>query len=62
LRGREWQNPAGETKYFNSIQGWRIEKTEATTDGINAKAIPNASEFALTENVNLKEDHYDLPF
>jgi len=26
LRGREWVNPQGETKYFNDIQGWRIEK------------------------------------
>jgi hypothetical protein len=26
LRGREWTNPQGETKYFNQIQGWRIEK------------------------------------
>jgi hypothetical protein len=26
LRGREWVNPQGETKYFNQIQGWRIEK------------------------------------
>ena len=29
LRGREWQSPQGETKYFNSIQGWRIEKTSS---------------------------------
>lgn len=29
LRGREWVNPQGETKYFNSIQGWRIEKAGA---------------------------------
>ena len=29
LRGREWVNPQGETKYFNSIQGWRIEKAQA---------------------------------
>jgi hypothetical protein len=28
LRGREWVNPQGETKYFNSIQGWRVEKTD----------------------------------
>src|SRR5688572_32801671 len=28
LRGREWVNPQGETKYFNSIQGWRIEKMQ----------------------------------
>lgn len=27
LRGREWVNPQGETKYFNTIQVWRIEKT-----------------------------------
>ena len=26
LRGREWESPQGEIKYFNSIQGWRIEK------------------------------------
>ena len=25
LRGREWVNPQGETKYFNSIQGWKIQ-------------------------------------
>ena len=28
LRGREWTNPQGETKYFNSIQGWRIENID----------------------------------
>ncbi len=28
LRGREWTNDKGEIKYFNSIQGWRIEKVE----------------------------------
>ena len=26
LRGREWVNPQGETKYFNQIQGWKIDK------------------------------------
>ena len=25
VRGREWVNPEGVSKYFNSIQGWRIE-------------------------------------
>ena len=28
LRGREWINPEGEAKYFNSVQGWRVEKLE----------------------------------
>jgi hypothetical protein len=26
LRGREWVSPQGDTKYFNTIQAWRIEK------------------------------------
>ena len=29
LRGREWENPEGEVKYFNSIHGWRIEKEDS---------------------------------
>ena len=28
LRGREWTNQQGELKYFNSIQGWRIESLD----------------------------------
>jgi hypothetical protein len=26
LRGREWQSPQGETKYFNSLDVWTIER------------------------------------
>lgn len=29
LGGREWVNPQGETKYFNSIRGWRIETIQS---------------------------------
>lgn len=25
LRGREWVNPQGESKYFNTLQGWSIK-------------------------------------
>lgn len=28
LRGRSWTNPQGETKYFNTIEGWKIEARE----------------------------------
>jgi hypothetical protein len=27
IRGREWVSPEGVTKYFNTIQGWRIQTT-----------------------------------
>ena len=32
IRGREWTNKDNEVKYFNSIQGWRIEKIEENYD------------------------------
>ena len=25
LRGREWVNPEGESKYFNTLQAWKVE-------------------------------------
>ena len=35
LRGREWINPEGVAKYFNSIQGWRIEENKGEAiDGV----------------------------
>lgn len=30
IRGRAWQSPSGETKYFNTIQGWRIDVMDAS--------------------------------
>lgn len=57
LRGREWTNPEGQVKYFNSIQGWRIEKTQNQVDS-NLPPIP--------EDIDIKSDDSsdsdDLPF
>ena len=33
LRGREWVSPQGETRYFNTIQGWRIERMDNMAAG-----------------------------
>lgn len=30
IQGREWTNPQGETKYFNTIEGWKIEVIQTT--------------------------------
>ena len=30
IRGREWTNPQGEIKYFNTIEGWKIEVIQIT--------------------------------
>jgi hypothetical protein len=28
IQGREWVNPQGETRYFNTIQGWAIQPVQ----------------------------------
>lgn len=61
LRGREWTNPQGETKYFNSIQGWRIEKLQADAPAPSAPPMPAAQAFEPASNFN-EEEHDDLPF
>src|SRR5690606_13961044 len=42
LRGREWVNPQGETVYFNTIQGWKIEKLVAEVPNVSSDVPPIA--------------------
>jgi len=30
LRGKSWVNPQGETKYFNTLEAWKIDVLSAT--------------------------------
>lgn len=40
IRGREWADPkSGETKYFNTIEAWRIEGTVATPPAPTAHGL-----------------------
>ncbi|MER3375521.1 MAG: DUF3127 domain-containing protein [Allomuricauda sp.] len=61
LRGREWVNPQGETKYFNSIQGWRIENLQSEANTENMPPVPPMEAFEPADDLN-EEDHDDLPF
>lgn len=39
LRGREWRSPQGETKYFNSLDVWKLEAARADAgDGRGRRA------------------------
>ena len=38
LRGREWRSPAGEVKYFNSLDVWRIEPARAGRSANNGSS------------------------
>ena len=31
LKGREWTNPQSEVKYFNTIEGWRINRASGAS-------------------------------
>ncbi len=58
LRGREWTAPDGKVRYFNTIQGWRIESLDAPKA---AAAPPEPAD----ENVDLTREEGeedDLPF
>ena len=61
LRGREWTNPEGLVKYFNSIQGWRIEKLFSDEQGSSIPPVPPAEAFQPADEINQDEPD-DLPF
>lgn len=60
LRGREWTNPQGETKYFNSLNGWRIESLEQSVSQ-DMPPMPPEDAFEPVNDLN-EDDHDDLPF
>ena len=49
LRGREWTNPQGETKYFNTLEAWKIDVLGAVRPDQMKAHAPN-------------EEEDDLPF
>lgn len=64
LRGREWTNPQGEVKYFNSLDAWRIDRlngsvtpSQNTNTGFAAPVAPTATPVQLVDS---SDD--DLPF
>ncbi len=61
LRGREWVNPQGETKYFNSLQGWRIENLEEPSASGDMPPVPPMEAFEPVEDLN-EDEQDDLPF
>lgn len=68
LRGREWTNPQGEVKYFNSLQGWRIEYVQVAPQPTEpapapmAPASPSDAFEPYSANNTTEEDFDDLPF
>ncbi|WP_185873341.1 DUF3127 domain-containing protein [Blattabacterium cuenoti] len=54
IKGREWKTPDGVIKYFNSIQGWKI-------DVILNSNLSNKKEISSQSSLS-SDDFDDLPF
>ena len=54
IQGREWINPEGVAKYFNSLVGWKIEKV--------AVAAPVTNTAIQQQGAPIGNEPDDLPF
>ncbi len=67
LRGRQWNSPDGVTKYFNSLEAWRINPGTSAMPGqempVGQVQQPAATPAATPSvDVTKMEDDDDLPF
>ena len=64
IRGKEWTNPQGEVKYFNSISGWRLEKVSGENTNTEAPQPNTFQTPAPATSTDPFEDEQDenLPF
>jgi len=61
LRGREWVNPQGETRYFNDIQGWRLSRQSPAV--LPTQPAPQQPTMPINQaTTNFTEEADDLPF
>lgn len=69
IRGREWTNRENETKYFLSLNAWKMESLEAGAENTPPSAPPNAASAPPTNGAPPHstsdapgEEEDDLPF
>jgi hypothetical protein len=57
LRGRRWENPkTGETRFFNSLDAWRLEKVAQEQVNHDLPPLPSSAP------IESFDDADDLPF
>jgi len=56
LRGREWTDPKGEVKYFNSLDAWKVERIGAQ------QSQPEPQQETQITNAPVNDSGDDLPF
>ena len=61
IRGREWKDPNGVMKYFNSLDVYRMEKTNSPAQQSGGNET-SASSVAANSDLPPAEEQDDLPF
>jgi hypothetical protein len=65
LRGRQWTSPQGETKYFNTLEVWRVlpagTNVQSNTNSGSAPTVPQPQSPAAVD-ITAMDDSDDLPF
>ncbi len=54
IRGREWTNPQGELKHFNTLDAWRLEGINISSD--------NKTPTTTKDSIIPAQEGDDLPF
>jgi hypothetical protein len=63
LRGREWSSPAGEIKYFNTLDAWRVDSLGgAVSSTPPAYQTPVQTQSVASGPINESVQDDDLPF
>ena len=64
LRGREWTNPQGQVKYFNTLQAWKLVAEQSSANPSAPKPPQTGSEQIPQEQPGWLENETsdDLPF
>jgi len=63
LRGREWVNPQGETKYFNTIVAWKIQRPANSSPAPSTQTSPKEHpQSAMSNSFVDGQDDDQLPF
>ena len=61
LKGRKWTDPQGQTKYFNSLQAWKLQAGSGVEAGIPETGAPANQDEPAWLNAGAEDDD-DLPF
>ncbi|MDQ3111883.1 MAG: DUF3127 domain-containing protein [Bacteroidota bacterium] len=62
LRGREWKSPQGETKYFNTIEAWKIEAANSAPQQTAGVSNTNSNPVSAPDTSFSSGESDDLPF